>query len=657
MILPESVSKIIYEILQGAVEELGEKLLETTGTLPNSDQPQSNAPALPETIQNDSRYTEAMVAYWQRQADREQQLNTNPELSKYLKSQQLQEQQELSQLRRNLIRELQANEITLKLEEISQTWHQNQWFAQFNYTETEQILQQAQHYHRLLILVAPPQISQECPISFQHHFPLQISNQVNSFLSQYYPISSNVCPVEFYGDYFPKTIEDSDVQRLQTVLTPIPTSVLYSTISDYNVNFYVSFWGVNRSSVAVFSLPEWNWEQTKKTLETAGYSKQEAHGTIGQIMVTIHQLLAAFVADWYYLNIDSNYQPQLLALESKFERSGQSWGQPYIQALQQIQQAQMPAYQRQMQQLGEAAFEKIKGQNNWQCDRTISGYLDAVYAVEISPDSQILAIAGQDNTIKILQLKTSNLIRTFSDHSLGILTLCINPNGEIIASGSRDKTIKIWELKTGKLLNTLKGHSDWVCSVKIAPDGSTLVSVSRDKTAKVWDLKTGKVIRTIKAHLRHIDTVAIAPDGMQFITGSYDDTAKIWELNTDKLIHTLEGHTNWVKSVAMSQDGHAIITGSSDNTLKIWELSTGNLIRTLAGHDKEINTIAVSPDGQTIISGSSDRALKIWELRTGKLIRTLTGHTDSIVGLAISPDGKTIVTGSADKSIKIWRCP
>ena len=664
MLLPESVSKIVFELLQGAVDELAEKLLETTGDPtatrdrqdPNSDQQQSNAPALPETIQSDPRYTEAMVGYWQRQADRDQQLSTNPELANHLKSQQRQEQQELSHLRRNLIRELQANAIALKLKELPNSWSRDNWFAKLNRTDTEQILQQAQYYHRLLILVAPPEISRECPVSFHDRFYIQISNQVNSFLSQHYPLTSNLCPVEFYGDYFQKPIDDSDFKQLQTVLMPVPTSVLYGKIDDYEVSFYVGFWGIKTSSGASFSLQAWNWETTKKELEAAGQSKQEAHREIGKILVTIYQLLAAFVADWYYLNIDSNYQPQLFELESKFERAGQSWGRPYIEALRNIQQAQMPVYQLQMQQLGEAAFEKLKDKNNWQCDRTISGYLDSIYAVAISPDSQNLAIACQDNSIKILQLKTSNLTRTLSDHSLGVLTVAIAPDGETVASGSRDKTIKIWELKTAKLIRTLKGHTDWVCSVKISPDGLNLVSVSRDKTVKIWELNTGKLIRTIKAHLRHIDTVAIAPDGMHFITGSYDDTAKIWQSTTDKLIHTLEGHTNWVKSVAISLDGQLVVSGSSDETIKIWEESTGSLIRTLTGHTKEVNAVAISPDGQTIVSGSSDRTLKIWELMTGKLIRTLAGHADSIVDVAISPDGKTIVTGSADKSIKIWRC-
>jgi WD40 repeat protein len=39
-----------------------------------------------------------------------------------------------------------------------------------------------------------------------------------------------------------------------------------------------------------------------------------------------------------------------------------------------------------------------------------------------------------------------------------------------IVSGSFDNTIKIWDLASGNLLNTLNGHTDYVHSVAVIPN-------------------------------------------------------------------------------------------------------------------------------------------------------------------------------------------
>jgi WD40 repeat protein len=59
-------------------------------------------------------------------------------------------------------------------------------------------------------------------------------------------------------------------------------------------------------------------------------------------------------------------------------------------------------------------------------------------------------------------------------------------DGQTLASGSQDETIKLWNLKTGDLLRTLTGHKGSVRSVAISADGQTLASGSLDQTIKLW---------------------------------------------------------------------------------------------------------------------------------------------------------------------------
>ena len=66
--------------------------------------------------------------------------------------------------------------------------------------------------------------------------------------------------------------------------------------------------------------------------------------------------------------------------------------------------------------------------------------------------------------------------------------MAFSPDGKRIVSGSWDDTIKVWDTKTGQLLGTLKGHTDGVNGVAFSPNGTRIVSGGDDKTVKIWTL-------------------------------------------------------------------------------------------------------------------------------------------------------------------------
>jgi WD40 repeat protein len=74
-----------------------------------------------------------------------------------------------------------------------------------------------------------------------------------------------------------------------------------------------------------------------------------------------------------------------------------------------------------------------------------------------------------------MKLENYKLLGTIREHEYYISSLAVTPDGEMFISGSCDGTIKILNLKTGELVHNLTGHSDSVWSVAITPDGQTLV--------------------------------------------------------------------------------------------------------------------------------------------------------------------------------------
>ncbi|CAK72935.1 unnamed protein product (macronuclear) [Paramecium tetraurelia] len=81
------------------------------------------------------------------------------------------------------------------------------------------------------------------------------------------------------------------------------------------------------------------------------------------------------------------------------------------------------------------------------------------YCVEYSLDGKLLISTGYDKIIKFWSTEHNyKLIKQFQSHEEPIWTLGLLNNTELLATASWDNTIKIWDIKSGKCLYTLENH-------------------------------------------------------------------------------------------------------------------------------------------------------------------------------------------------------
>ncbi|KAF9461750.1 hypothetical protein BDZ94DRAFT_1323097 [Collybia nuda] len=300
-------------------------------------------------------------------------------------------------------------------------------------------------------------------------------------------------------------------------------------------------------------------------------------------------------------------------------------------------------------------------EKNWSLLRNVSeGHKNSVMAVAYSPDSQHIASASGDKTIRVWDAATGDAVgEPLKGHTDWVAALAYSSNGKHIASGSYDNTIRVWDIVSGhEIHEPLKGHMNWVKAVAYSPDGKHIVSGSLDHTVRVWDAATGHLeYEPWKGHSDSVTVVVYSPDGKYIASGSDDNTIRIWNAATGNTVgEPLNMHRSPIRAVAYSPDSSHIVSGSDDKTIRMWNASTGHVIGDpWKGHTDGVTSVAFSPDGQYVVSGSWDKSIRIWNVATGQAVgEPLNGHMRSVMAVAYSANGGHIASGSNDETIRVW---
>jgi len=119
-------------------------------------------------------------------------------------------------------------------------------------------------------------------------------------------------------------------------------------------------------------------------------------------------------------------------------------------------------------------------------------------AVQFSPDGTLLAVATSIG-VWLYDAQTYDEVALLETNAY-MDPVAFSPDGSLLASGSVDNTIKLWDVESRQLVATLTGHASYVNSVAFSPDGSLLASGSYDKSIKLWDVSTKQLVATLTGH-------------------------------------------------------------------------------------------------------------------------------------------------------------
>jgi WD40 repeat protein len=308
-----------------------------------------------------------------------------------------------------------------------------------------------------------------------------------------------------------------------------------------------------------------------------------------------------------------------------------------------------------------------------------------------SAATNLLATAGYSGTIKLWDLQTSKLLRSFRPTDRETGSLDFSPDGKHLAwAGEFVPVLGLLDLETGTSLWTnqtlisprairfnrdgktlISGggeagnpiqwdihghptpfpleHQGWVTKLALSADGRKLATAAADNSTIIWDIPS----RRKEQQIPSFGVPAFSPDGQVLALGARDSTIQLWDLRRETQRALLRGQENPTLSLQFAPDGESLYS-SSGRTLRVWSPQTRQPSAILAPRNGYLAAVAISPDAQKVAAVDFHaRLARIWRLSSRTVIAELPGSDGYAETCAFSPDGRLFALGS-DETIKLY---
>ena len=301
----------------------------------------------------------------------------------------------------------------------------------------------------------------------------------------------------------------------------------------------------------------------------------------------------------------------------------------------------------------------------------------AVKSVAFSPDGNILASAGQDEpsnvasgnihySVKLWRMSTGELIKRLSADSLTtnlsaqFYSAAFSPDGNLMAASGIDNTIRVWNTKDYGSPKVIQARNA-VLSISFSPDGHTVAGGGYHHLLGIWRVDDGQstAFSAPDADDTNVTVVSYSPDGRILAAAGADRKITLWDLGSRRITAVMSASSS-VQSLDFSPDGKALLSTDGASTV-LWDVQTALLTSGSAPPIRKFR----DPDDSTLVAlrfvgndryiaaDLNENRLQMWKLNEEKPSWTIEASADGIDCLRFELNGTILVSEDA-AGAKLW---
>jgi len=223
-----------------------------------------------------------------------------------------------------------------------------------------------------------------------------------------------------------------------------------------------------------------------------------------------------------------------------------------------------------------------------------------------------------------------------------------------------DRACKVWDTDSGNLVIAIWDQGLMGRCMALSPDGAQIAIAGTFNPypyhdVYIFDVYSSVPLRRLHGHLEATQAIDWDSTGRRIVTAGRDHTVRVWNADDGQQLAVLQGHSGHVYDVRFSTDNRFIVSGSGDGTVRVWHAETGKPARShVANSSSGMTCVAWSPDSTKFAYGGWDNLVHVWDVVARKPLCRFTGHTAAVQGIAWSPDGRLVASASGDQSARVW---
>jgi WD40 repeat protein len=327
--------------------------------------------------------------------------------------------------------------------------------------------------------------------------------------------------------------------------------------------------------------------------------------------------------------------------------------------------------------------------------RTASTFTETAYHGQ-------LVCCGCGHVIKIMSIKTGQVLHTLRGHTQVVTGLAVSPRRALrLFSSSRDGTVIVWDISDGSVLERhelVNGvpildislpavDNDLiyvVAEVNAASGGSGKADGKSSKNtnsttrkAYSYNVKTKQVERmvmkgvkggTMEVAFRQISRGNNMNSGNSgtVITNNHNNNNSSSNKNMKKKKNG--ANTTTLTTSITLEPGVTVVAGATRNTLKIWNSTTSKPRKFV--HDQKLTAVALHPTAPHAVTGDIDGRIQLWynvaqppssnkgKKKSSSSATTTTSlhwHAHTVHALCFTPDGHYLLSGGEEAVLVIWQ--
>jgi len=283
--------------------------------------------------------------------------------------------------------------------------------------------------------------------------------------------------------------------------------------------------------------------------------------------------------------------------------------------------------------------------------------------VVYSPNGNYLITSGADKAVAIRDPASSKIGRVLRGPTNRVNRIAVSPDSQLVAGAGGDGTVRVWSINDGEPVAMFSAWNEKFAaarSVAFSPDGVTLASGADDGTIKFWNVAEQKENRKLEEQSLPVTGLTFFKNGacLASSTGDWRNNRvpgeiRLWNVTDGADIGRLKGNNAEIKCLAIDNQGKFLASTSSDRFVRVWRLDDRSELWTTQV-DVLSGSLTFSPDGKKLAMGQYSGAITLWDVASGTLVQRYSGHTKGIPGIAFCPDGKQFATVSTDGTLGLW---